>query len=169
MSKKANAFTIVELLIVIVVIAILAAISIVSYNGIQARAIETAATSDLVSIAKKMSLYYADKGVYPQTTQLTGDYAVKVNKNAFAEDRILNLIVCSLSPYTSFAVIATTKTGKKLYITNSTGSVREYTGGATWAVDDATGMCQTVLSGSTFYGLGGYRNTDGWRPWTNAT
>jgi hypothetical protein len=116
-----------------------------------------------------MGLYYADNGVYPQTTQLVGDYAVRVNRGAFAEDRILNLIVCSLSPYTTFAVIATSKTGKKLYITNSSGSVQEYTGSATWAVDDATGMCRTALPSSTFYGQGGYRNTDGWRSWTNAT
>lgn len=41
MFKNKNGFTIVELLIVIVVIGILAAITIVAYNGIQNRAQDT--------------------------------------------------------------------------------------------------------------------------------
>jgi prepilin-type N-terminal cleavage/methylation domain-containing protein len=49
-------FTIVELLIVIVVIAILAAISIVAYNGIQTRAKVSKANSDLVTLEKAMKI-----------------------------------------------------------------------------------------------------------------
>ena len=45
--KHKNGFTIVELLIVIVVIAILAAISIVAYNGIQDRARQSKIRTDL--------------------------------------------------------------------------------------------------------------------------
>ena len=47
MKIKQTGFTIVELLIVIVVIAILAAMSIVAYNGIQERARESHIASDL--------------------------------------------------------------------------------------------------------------------------
>lgn len=68
--KKYTGFTIVELLIVIVVIAILAAITIVAYNGIQSRARETSLRSDLTNIAKQLELYRAD-GDYPANdTQL---------------------------------------------------------------------------------------------------
>jgi prepilin-type N-terminal cleavage/methylation domain-containing protein len=49
-------FTIVELLIVIVVIGILAAITIVAYNGIQNRAVETAVLSDLNTFQKQIEL-----------------------------------------------------------------------------------------------------------------
>lgn len=58
-------FTIVELLIVIVVIAILAAISVVAYNGVQTRARDNVRKSDLATIAKALDLYLTDNGEYP--------------------------------------------------------------------------------------------------------
>lgn len=51
-TLKQKGFTIVELLIVIVVIAILAAITVVSYNGIQARAQQSKVASDISTLNK---------------------------------------------------------------------------------------------------------------------
>ena len=65
MKKSMRGFTIVELLIVIVVIAILAAISIVAYTGIQQRARDSERKADLAAIAKAVELYKADNGHYP--------------------------------------------------------------------------------------------------------
>lgn len=67
MRKTTSGFTIVELLIVIVVIAILAAISIVAYNGIQERARFAAMRSDLASLNKAIKAYHAVNGSYPIT------------------------------------------------------------------------------------------------------
>lgn len=58
-------FTIVELLIVIVVIAILASISIVAYNGIQSRAQDAKRLSDMNSLIKRIEIYIAENRVTP--------------------------------------------------------------------------------------------------------
>jgi prepilin-type N-terminal cleavage/methylation domain-containing protein len=63
--KKERGFTIVELLIVIVVIGILAAITIVAYNGVQSRARNSAAQSATENMAKKIEAFNAATGAYP--------------------------------------------------------------------------------------------------------
>jgi prepilin-type N-terminal cleavage/methylation domain-containing protein len=60
-------FTIVELLIVIVVIGILAAITIVAYNGIQQRSRIASLQSDLSQVAKKMAIDNITNGTYAAT------------------------------------------------------------------------------------------------------
>ena len=65
---KQSGFTIVELLIVIVVIAILAAISIVAYNGIQNRGKASAAQTAANSLDKKIEIYNAVNSTYPNVT-----------------------------------------------------------------------------------------------------
>ena len=62
MWAKQKGFTIVELLIVIVIIAILAAITIVAYNGIQDRARASKAASTLNQAGKKLRLWQVDNG-----------------------------------------------------------------------------------------------------------
>lgn len=67
MYKSKSGFTIVELLIVIVVIAILAAITVVAYNGIQKRAYDTKVAAAVDSAVKLLEMHYIDRGSYPQT------------------------------------------------------------------------------------------------------
>jgi len=59
-KTKSQGFTIVELLIVVVVIAILAAITIVSYNGITSRANSSAAAANAATVQKKAELFASD-------------------------------------------------------------------------------------------------------------
>ena len=62
-----KAFTIVELLVVIVVIGILAAITIVTYSGISQKAVEASLQSDLSGASKQLKLSQVDNGNYPTT------------------------------------------------------------------------------------------------------
>jgi len=72
-KTKNQGFTIVELLIVVVVIAILAAITIVSYNGITNRANASAAQSTAAAVQKKAEAFNAEKSQYPSKLEdLTG-------------------------------------------------------------------------------------------------
>ncbi|NCU37805.1 prepilin-type N-terminal cleavage/methylation domain-containing protein [Candidatus Saccharibacteria bacterium] len=65
-QTKNRGFTIVELLIVIVVIAILAAITIVAYNGIQNRARTSASQSAANIVVKKAEAANSLASAYPQ-------------------------------------------------------------------------------------------------------
>jgi prepilin-type N-terminal cleavage/methylation domain-containing protein len=61
-TTRPSGFTIVELLIVIVVIAILATISVVAYNGVQDRARVTAANAELKTLEKAITLARINQG-----------------------------------------------------------------------------------------------------------
>lgn len=66
-------FTIVELLIVIVVIAILAALVISSYNGVQIKARNTKTVAAVEAWAKAIHLYHADTDNWPVFWSCLGD------------------------------------------------------------------------------------------------
>ena len=70
---RQTGFTIVELLIVIVVIAILAAISIVAYNGISTQAATTVLKSDLANASRQLELNKVESGQYQGTDGTTTD------------------------------------------------------------------------------------------------
>lgn len=76
-TARNRGFTIVELLIVIVVIAILASISIVAFTGVQSRAHDAAIKSDVRAIIEVAEIVYADTGWYPyspENTELTASF-----------------------------------------------------------------------------------------------
>lgn len=57
MINRKGGFTIVELLIVIVVIAVLAAITIIAYSNIRERARQSTIQSDMSNMKKKLEIF----------------------------------------------------------------------------------------------------------------
>jgi prepilin-type N-terminal cleavage/methylation domain-containing protein len=69
--KNFGGFTIVELLVVIVVIGILAAITIVSYTGLSSKATVASLQSDLSNAKKQLALYQVENSAFPTSMPLS--------------------------------------------------------------------------------------------------
>lgn len=65
MKRDQRGFTLMELMIVIVIIGVLAAIGVPAYNNYVNRARAAVCQSNRRTIATAMGLYYAEKGEYP--------------------------------------------------------------------------------------------------------
>jgi len=115
-------FTIVELLIVIVVIAILAAITIVAYNGIQNRANDSAVQSDIRNIRQQALLYQVDspQGGYPTASQLQASGGVRVSKGSYLTTNNA-MLYCAPLDGSTFAIIGKSKSGVTYYASSAVG------------------------------------------------
>ena len=78
--KKSNGFTIVEILVVIVVIGVLAAITIISYTGITRKVTITSMQSDLTDAAQQIKLFqlYNLAGNYPTANNCTNTASTEI-------------------------------------------------------------------------------------------
>lgn len=144
--KKRKGFTIVELIIVIVVISILAAITIVAYMGIQNRTNDAAIQSDLKNIAKRFELFKVDNGVYPAGTAQLSTLGIKASKNAYGNgfsNNAYNLLYCRVQADgpNKFALMASSNSGTVFVYRSETGSLSTV---AAWAGTTSTGNCQSV-------------------------
>ena len=80
-SNKTKGFTLVELLIVIVVIAILAAISIVAYNGVTQKARDRERESNARNIVNAAAIHKSDRDFWPDINDLANYTVVKLPPN----------------------------------------------------------------------------------------
>lgn len=94
-KTNTKGFTIVELLIVIVVIAILAAITIVAYNGIQGRARDSQRVADMQSIVKALELYKTTNGSYPAAVPTANASGWEVSTDGTTTTNFLNALTTS--------------------------------------------------------------------------
>lgn len=101
-SKNRMAFTIVELLIVIAVIAILAAITLVSYTSVQNRSMASSSQNLAEQIAKNLDAFKSVEGSYPTVSEL-------INNNGDGTAR--NPVEAKLEVKSSVGSAAPTATG----------------------------------------------------------
>ncbi len=169
---RSEGFTIVELLIVVVVIAILAAISVVAYTGIQNNSHDSVIKNDLSQSAKKIHMFRVENDRYPSGT----DYEI----NPVTQAEINSVIVATRASYWTvgnsflycrsdqhFSVIAKSRSGAGFY-NGSTGFGKL----EPWPGDGNANLCPAagIPTGSSGYQYvwmysGGGVNGYSWRSW----
>ena len=170
-ANKQSGFTIVELLIVIVVIGILAAITVVAYNGVQNRAYDVTVQSDLANMAKKFQLFRVDNGTYPTVSTDLPSVDARATKSAYlvGPATTYNVVPCVTSGGADFVVAAMSKSGNRYYSGSKSSGVVQFTGPSDWTTSNGyLAMCSDTLTGSSLPSGGGAPGYGGsWRPWLN--
>ncbi len=186
-------FTIVELMIVIVLIAILTSLTILTYNGVRNKSYDASIQADLRSIAAGLKTYKLTVGTYPPTdTQVStladnsGNVVTaalpKISHDGYNmmddsnpnDTYYRNLLICVRSGGTDpeFGIAALSLSGSVWFYQSSTGQITKAT--QAWIGMDGT-MCPYLGIASTDPGYAhwwGYKRlgttTDlnaGWLNW----
>ncbi len=154
-------------MIVIEVIAILAAISIVAYNGIQARANDAVVKSDIRTLALKVREYQSVNGdniPTPDEVGLTG--LITVSKSAYLLRAQTSLLYCRTA--TESAFVAHSKSGNAFVMEN--GFTRSI---GTWGGTNDDNACgSNAIVGVLFGTKSGYGYTNlfrysTWQTWVS--
>lgn len=116
-THSQRGFTIVELLVVIVVISILAAITIVAYNGVQSRARAAAAQAAANGLVKLLAISYGTSSTYP------ADLSAINNGGPMPTSDGSSYIYHPGAGYTSYCVTVTNSTSSYKITDTSTSPV----------------------------------------------
>lgn len=167
-SRQNSGFTIVELLIVIVVIAILAAITIVSFAGVSNRANDAAIRSDLRNLAQAIEHYRIDNGALPTPAgigEIAGFDKFAPTKKAY-DTSINNLYLCTatIDGQEQYALVAASTSGKRLTYT-SQGGQGEHSGA--WSINGGvcTGAGISTSATNFKYAFGYFLGSNRWTNW----
>jgi len=171
-STSLKGFTIVELLVVIVIIGILAAITIVSYTGVTSRAVAASLQSDLANASQQLKMFQVENSAYPTAnncpTPGAGEICLKASDSTTYNYTVDN----SVNPQT-FCLVATknsqtytvmhygtpTEGGRLNYglaLHLDAGNTASYPGsGTTWTDLSTRGNNGNLLNGVSYSGSNG--------------
>lgn len=139
LKNRQSGFTIVELLIVIVIIAILAGLVITTFVGIQARARDSERQTDINALQKQIEAYYANVGAYPTAANLESSAFrsgndIKLDTKALADP--------SNASVTTFITSTPTATSKQYaYIATPSGCNASTSDAGATATPASPGAC----------------------------
>jgi prepilin-type N-terminal cleavage/methylation domain-containing protein len=163
-------FTIVEMLIVIAVIAVLAAIVLVGYGAVVNNAHDASVKSDLQKIDDAFKLFALDsEGIFPDSYAELAGLGIKIAPDSYDAETKANMYVCINPTASEYAVIAMSRSQKRFVVQSESG-ISEYTGSVVW--DDVDGMwdetCESI--DPTYQSANGITGmADGtWLSWTGA-
>lgn len=173
-SDMRNGFTVIELLIVIVVIGILAAVGIVSYGAYRTRAYNASVQADLESISGELEAYRArvnsanPQQRFPASVADLNTTEIQANKPAYDTALAYNMIYCvstsGSDAYQAFKLVAQAKSGT-IYVMTQDGFISN----TLTTANLTASLCSTAAMGSMGLQLNGMTTGAAWASWVRSS
>jgi type IV pilus assembly protein PilE len=151
--RKVRGFTLIELMIVVVVLAILASIAVPSYSDYITRATFAEAQSALADLRVKMEQYYMDNRRYSSTTAGGTCGVVGGNTPTVPNARYFTY---SCAPGTNTAA------GDQSYVLTATGAAAQGVDGILFTINQDQARTTTVNASTTMANKGYASNAGCW-------
>jgi type IV pilus assembly protein PilE len=145
--RQTNGFSLIELLTVVAIVGILAAVALPAYNDYVTRSKFTEAQGQLADLRVKMEQYYMDNRRYSTTTAGGTCGATMPSVKYFTYTCV------SANPTASPA-------GDQTYVIEAMGNTNQGLGGLLFTINESNSKATEVIASSTIEGKG-YRSNSG--------